>query len=105
LSDSEIEVDPQAELGTHIIFFNRFFSNQLFFQTTSRSPGAPPFILFSNPTYLFNITMADSAISSPAHHESARQLSEASAAFKTRKTRPRLQTFVTTPFAVSAKTL
>src|SRR6266852_347946 len=104
VTDSEGEDDPQVELGTSTLYSQTLHLLTLN-QTTWRRPGGPLFILSSSLMFLSSITMVDCVISSLVQHVHARQHSEASATFKTRRTRPRLQTYATMPLAASAKML
>jgi hypothetical protein len=101
---SDDEVDPEIELGMCIIILPPFLLN-VFCQRTSKRPGSPRFIHSSSPMFPFSISTVDSVISSPVRLESARQVSEVSAASKTQRTRPRLPVCATMPSAVSVKTL
>jgi hypothetical protein len=105
VTDSEVEVDPQSELGTHTFLLSYSFTERPSYQTTSKRHGAPLFTHSSSPTYLFSTTMAGSATSSRARRVSVRLHLEACVAFKTQRTRPQLQICVITPSAALEKML
>ena len=69
---SNTEVDPEVELGIHVIILALPFTKHSLYKTTLERPGTPLFIYSSSPTYLFSFTMADCVISFPVQQGSAK---------------------------------